>query len=277
MMIKFLIIKEFKQFFRNPFLPKLIVIFPIMIMLVIPWIMTMDIKNIRLAVVDTDGSSMSGKFIQKIDASGYFILEDVSANYNESIEQLMLNKVDAIIEIPDYFEEQLVMTGQSPMQISINAVNQIKGTLGSGYINAVCGDFYTENLSYLYKDNPERIPKVSISVLNKFNPYMDYKNFMIPAYMVIVIILLGGFLPALNIVGEKEKGTIEQINITDIIYFRKADSILGYGTHSVVYLHVAGLGCIWVVAAWWHLDCLSVFPPFHIRTFWIWSNSFQLF
>ena len=175
-MIKFLIIKEFKQFFRNPFLPKLIVIFPIMIMLVIPWIMTMDIKNIRLAVVDTDGSSMSGKFIQKIDASGYFILRDVSANYNESMEQLMLNKVDAIIEIPDYFEEQLIMTGQSPMQISINAVNQIKGTLGSGYINAVCGDFYTENLSYLYKDNPERIPKVSISVLNKFNPYMDYKN-----------------------------------------------------------------------------------------------------
>lgn len=216
MMIKFLIIKEFKQFFRNPFLPKLIVIFPIMIMLVIPWIMTMDIKNIRLAVVDTDGSSMSGKFIQKIDASGYFILRDVSANYNESMEQLMLNKVDAIIEIPDYFEEQLIMTGQSPMQISINAVNQIKGTLGSGYINAVCGDFYTENLSYLYKDNPERIPKVSISVLNKFNPYMDYKNFMIPAYMVIVIILLGGFLPALNIVGEKEKGTIEQINITPV-------------------------------------------------------------
>ena len=187
MMIKFLIIKEFKQFFRNPFLPKLIVIFPIMIMLVIPWIMTMDIKNIRLAVVDTDGSSMSGKFIQKIDASGYFILRDVSANYNESMEQLMLNKVDAIIEIPDYFEEQLIMTGQSPMQISINAVNQIKGTLGSGYINAVCGDFYTENLSYLYKDNPERIPKVSISVLNKFNPY-----------------------------GEKEKGTIEQINITPV-------------------------------------------------------------
>ena len=66
------------------------------------------------------------------------------------------------------------------------------------------------------KDNPERIPKVSISVLNKFNPYMDYKNFMIPAYMVIVIILLGGFLPALNIVGEKEKGTIEQINITPV-------------------------------------------------------------
>ena len=45
---------------------------------------------------------------------------------------------------------------------------------------------------------------------------MDYKNFMIPAYMVIVIILLGGFLPALNIVGEKEKGTIEQINITPV-------------------------------------------------------------
>lgn len=49
-----------------------------------------------------------------------------------------------------------------------------------------------------------------------FNPYLDYKLFMLPALMVIVVTMMCGFLPALNIVGEKEKGTIEQINVTPV-------------------------------------------------------------
>ena len=120
-----------------------------------------------------------------------------------------------MVEIPGYFEQGLVTEGRAPVQISLNAVNQIKGVLGSNYLNAVCADFFAENfVPVAVSTGPA--PRVSISVINKFNPYMDYKNFMIPAYMVIVIILLGGFLPALNIVGEKEKGTIEQINITPV-------------------------------------------------------------
>lgn len=63
------------------------------------------------------------------------------------------------------------------------------------------------------------VPNVSLSVRNWYNPYMDSKYFLIPALMVIVFILLGGFLPTLNIVSEKEKGTIEQINITPVSKF----------------------------------------------------------
>ena len=215
MTLGYLIRKEFKQFFRNPFLPKLVIAFPVMIMLVIPWIVNMDIKNIRLTVVDKDGSSTSGKLIRTLGASEYFILEDVTGSYPEALRQLEKGRTDAVVEIPGYFEQDLVSEGRAPVQISLNAVNQIKGALGSNYLNAVCADFFAENFAPV-SVSPVPAPRVSISVQNKFNPYMDYKNFMIPAYMVIVIILLGGFLPALNIVGEKEKGTIEQINITPV-------------------------------------------------------------
>ena len=215
MTLGYLIRKEFKQFFRNPFLPKLVIVFPVVIMLVIPWIVNMDIKNIRLTVVDKDGSSTSGKLIRTLGASEYFILEDVTGSYPEALRQLEKGRTDAVVEIPGYFEQGLVIEGRAPVQISLNAVNQIKGVLGSNYLNAVCADFFAENFAPV-SVSPVPAPRVSISVQNKFNQYMDYKNFMIPAYMVIVIILLGGFLPALNIVGEKEKGTIEQINITPV-------------------------------------------------------------
>ena len=214
MTLGYLIRKEFKQFFRNPFLPKLVIAFPVMIMLVIPWIVNMDIKNIKLTVVDKDGSSTSGKLIRTLGASEYFILEDVTGSYPEALRQLEKGRTDAVVEIPGYFEQGLVSEGRAPVQISLNAVNQIKGVLGSNYLNAVCADFFAENFTPVAVGTGPA-PRVSISVQNKFNPYMDYKNFMIPAYMVIAIILLGGFLPAL-IVGEKEKGTIEQINITPV-------------------------------------------------------------
>ena len=195
MTLGYLIRKEFKQFFRNPFLPKLVIVFPVVIMLVIPWIVNMDIKNIRLTVVDKDGSSTSGKLIRTLGASEYFILEDVTGSYPEALRQLEKGRTDALVEIPGYFEQDLVSEGRAQVQISLNAVNQIKGALGSNYLNAVCADFFAENFAPV-SVSPVPAPRVSISVQNKFNPYMDYKNFMIPAYMVIVIILLGGFLPA---------------------------------------------------------------------------------
>ena len=68
----FLIQKEFKQIFRNKFLPKLIFIFPIMVILVLPWATNMEIKNINIGIVDFDKSSTSKELIMKISSSPYF-------------------------------------------------------------------------------------------------------------------------------------------------------------------------------------------------------------
>lgn len=62
-------------------------------------------------------------------------------------------------------------------------------------------------------------PQAEIFVQNRYNPYLDYKIYMIPALIVVLLIMLCDFLPALNIVGEKERGTIEQINVTPVSKF----------------------------------------------------------
>ena len=73
-MIKYLIEKEFKQLFRNSFLPKLIFIFPCMIMILMPWAANLEIKNINLNIVDNDHSVVSRRLVDKIGASTYFRL-----------------------------------------------------------------------------------------------------------------------------------------------------------------------------------------------------------
>ena len=75
-MWKYLLEKEFKQFFRDPGLPRMALMFPALMMLVFPFAVSMDIRNINLAVVDNCRSRESALLIEKCTASGYFRLED---------------------------------------------------------------------------------------------------------------------------------------------------------------------------------------------------------
>lgn len=95
------------------------------------------------------------------------------------------------------------------------------------------------------------MPKLNVSVQNRYNPYMDYKLFMIPALMVIIVILMGGFLPALNIVGEKEKGTIEQINISPVPKFIFIIAkLIPYWVIGLLVLFLTMLVGYWVYGLW---------------------------
>ena len=106
--LKFLLRKEFRQIFRDPAIIRLILIMPVIQLLVLPWAADYEVKNIKLAVVDLDHSEYSRKLINKITASGYFILTDYSASYEHSLEKIEDDKADLILQIPDHFEKDLV-------------------------------------------------------------------------------------------------------------------------------------------------------------------------
>ena len=217
-MLKYLIEKEFKQIRRNSFLPRLIIMLPIMIMLVLPWAANQEIKNLKLSVIDHDRSAFSKRLIQKATASGYFELADISPTYNTAMQSIESGNADMVLEIQDDFETNLMKEGVGRVMISANSVNGTKGSLGSSYLSTILNDYAAE-LRDEYHDQPSNsgaLPSFSIHTQYKFNPRLDYKVFMIPAMMVMLLTILTGFLPALNIVGEKESGTIEQINVTPV-------------------------------------------------------------
>lgn len=190
-MIKYLLQKEFLQIRRNSFMPKIIFIFPIMVMCVMPWVMNQEVKNIRVDVVDIDHTTHSQQLVHQIEASNYFVFNGQKATYQEAMKDIETSMADIILEIRD-----------GKYLIAANAVNGTKGSIGSAYLSQIVSGTVTA-------------PSAS-SALTLYNKLQSYKVFMIPALMGILMMMLCGFLPALNIVGEKEKGTIEQINVTPV-------------------------------------------------------------
>src|SRR5215469_63076 len=143
-MLKFLLEKEFKQIFRNAFIPKLILAMPVMMMLVLPWAANQEIKSVKLSVIDNNRSAVSERLINKIVASGYFLLTDVSTSYNEAMQSVDAGKADIILEIPQEFEKDLYKTSLANVMLSANAVNGMKGGLGSAYLSGIINDFAGE-------------------------------------------------------------------------------------------------------------------------------------
>lgn len=216
-MLRYLIEKEFKQIRRNSFLPKLFVVMPLMMMLVMPWAANQEIKGLKVCVVDLDRSTLSERMVHKIVSSGYFTLAGTAAGNAEALRSVEAGATDMVLEIRPGFERDLVNDGVADVLISANAVNGVKSGLGSSYLASVLAG-YGEELRSEYAYGAPDAPGGRIEAVPqyKFNPHLDYKVFMVPALMVMLLTLFSGFIPALNIVGEKEAGTMEQINVTPV-------------------------------------------------------------
>ncbi|MCD8072877.1 MAG: ABC transporter permease [Alistipes sp.] len=217
-MLKYLLEKEFKQFIRNPILPRLVFFMPVLMLLVMPWAADMTTKNVNLVVVDQDHTTYSDRLINKATSSDYFIMAGNAATYDQAMQLIEIGDADVILEIPRNFERDIIKSGYSQVLISANTVNGTKGSLGSGYLALITADFARELTSQAGRMTriDTRTPQLDVIPEIRYNPTMDYKKFMVPAFMVTLATLICGFLPALNIVMEKEAGTIEQINVTPI-------------------------------------------------------------
>ena len=207
MTLKYLIQKEFLQIRRNAFLPRLIVIFPIMVMCVMPWVMNMEVKNVKVAVVDNDRSTLSQRLVHSIEASNYFIFNGQKPTYKDALQEIEKTKTDVVVVIPQDYSKDITLGKQPQVLIAANAVNGTKGSMGSAYLNQIVTAHVNPNISAMQS---------RVSTLFLYNKHLNFKLFMIPALFAIVMMLMTGFLPTLNIVGEKEAGTIEQINVTPV-------------------------------------------------------------
>lgn len=231
--------KEFRLLLRDPFIPRLVLLFPLMIMLLMPWAMTMDVRHVNVAVADADRSTLSRRVTQKIGASDYFTLVEATDDYGALLTRLEAGEVDAIVEIPAGFERSLT-AAPSPrkMHITANGVNALKGSLGAQYTVQTVAQTLREWRSE--RGMPSAADPIVIE--NRYNPTLEYRNYMVPALMIMLLILLCGFLPALNLVIEKETGTIEQMNVTPVGRFTfTLAKLIPYWSIGLVVLSIAML------------------------------------
>ena len=206
-MLKVLLHKEFTQFRRSVFLPKLMFAFPVMVMLVMPWIMQMDVKNIRISVIDPTESAFYRDVCSHIEASPYFIYTSYT-DHETALRAMDNDELDVVVTIPEHFERLLRLGTPEPILIEANGVNQMKGTQGMQYAIQTIRPQIQKILSYSASG--------LTSTEFRYNPTQNARLYMTPALMIMVLLLICGFLPALNLVAEKENGTMEQINVMPI-------------------------------------------------------------
>lgn len=221
----FILEKEFRQVFRNPAILRMIFIMPSVQLLLMPLAADYEVKHINVAVVDQDRSSYSRRLTEKIEVSPYFSLTNYETSYFDALDKVTEDKADLILQIPVGFEGTLIREDVAELFLAINAINGVKANLGGAYLRQVIADFNNDvRQEWMVIPRMNSIPLIQVKPVNWFNPAMNYKFFMVPGILVILLTMVGGFLSALNVVKEKEMGTIEQINVTPI---GKAEFILG--------------------------------------------------
>lgn len=213
----FLLRKEFLQVSRNKAILPIIFVMPIIQLILLPYAANYEMKNISLSIVDMDHSMSSQKLINKITSSNYFLLKNSSTTYEEALEQIEKDKVDLIIEIPKGFDQDIIREDKAKIMVTANAISGQTAGLSVSYAGAIIKDFNNEiRLQWIQSPRLNPLPNIEISSSNWFNPLMNYKYFMVPGVLAILVTMVGFFLSSLNIVREKEIGTIEQINVTPV-------------------------------------------------------------
>jgi ABC-2 type transport system permease protein len=223
--LKFLLQKEFRQVFRNPAIIRMIFMMPMIQLIILPQAADYEIKDIKLSVVDHDHTEYSRQLVSKITASGYFILENYTPSYKAALTDVEADRADLVLEIPAAFEKDLVKEDEATLFIAVNAINGVKANLGAAYLRSIVQD-YNQELRLKWIQLPRFNPELNIQITssNWYNVLMNYHYFMVPGILVVLVTMVGSFLASLNIVKEKEIGTIEQINVTPV---KKYQFILG--------------------------------------------------
>jgi ABC-2 type transport system permease protein len=214
--LRFLLQKEFRQILRNKEYLRLLLISPIIQLFILPMAANYEIKNVNIAVVDYDHSTVSRQLIDKIAASGYFRIVGYDDNYATAYSRLEADKVDLVLEIPPSFDRTMVREQHNQVFVSVNAINGVKALLGGQYLGTILQEYSAEiRERWSVASASDQSSVIGITSSDWYNPHLVYYLLMVPGILVNLLTAASS-MSSLNIVKEKESGTIEQMNVTPV-------------------------------------------------------------
>lgn len=209
--LKALLKKETVLMRRNPIIPRMIIAMPIVVMLLLPLVANLDVKNVKVAVIDNDHTQLSRRIISDIESAESLSISAMCQTHNEAMDVIEKGGADVLLTIPPDYSKHLI-SGLPEVDVEANGVNATKGMLGAQYVSMSVA----ATLTQWQAENGLRRGGETLNVINRYNPTLNFRNYMIPALMVVLLIIICGFVPALNLVNEKETGTIEAMNVTPV-------------------------------------------------------------
>jgi ABC-2 type transport system permease protein len=219
--IFYIVQKEFLQIFRNRMMLPIIFVIPVVQLLILSYAVTFEIKNIRLFIADSDNSVVSRNLSSHLRSSPFYNIVDENPDPSIGTDLLQSGKIHQMLVIPRGFEKDLALGNSAQVQIITDAINGSAAALMNSYTMSIVNDY---NRAIIAKIAPDAGQPVAVTWSYWFNPELDYKTYMVPGILVLLVTIIGMFLSGMNVVREKETGTIEQINVTPI---RKFEFIAG--------------------------------------------------
>jgi ABC-2 type transport system permease protein len=216
-----LLVKEFKQIFRNRFMIPVIFIIPLVQLILLTYAASLEMKGINMAVVDQDYSQASRMLVSSFQGSPFFEISYAGNDLKEAERLLTRDRADVVLHLYAGFEKRLYTEKETDVQLVVNAINATEAGLISAYCSQITADFNTLiRNEWFGMDNSGTMGKLEMIPSYWYNPRLDYKIYMSSGILVILVTLIGLMLTALNLVREKEMGTTEQINVTPIRKFQ---------------------------------------------------------
>lgn len=206
--------KEFIQIFRNKAMLPIIFVIPIVQLLILVNAADFEIKNIRLSIVDQDRSTASMRLISKFQASGQFEILRFGKRFKSEMRSMDKGDVDMILRIERGFGTDLFKGKKPEVMMDVDGIDGQKASVSYNYARSIVDDFFAEELHE--RTGMSLSMPISISRRYWYNPELEYKNLMVPGLLAVLVSMVGMFLSSMNIVVEKEIGTIEQLNVTPI-------------------------------------------------------------
>ena len=208
--------KEFTQVFRNKSMLPIIFVMPLVQMLILVFAATNELRQVDLAIVDYDHSYISREMVAGIAGNPFFKVRENLANSQEAENLLMRNKIDLALIIPRHMDKDLTTTKSAQVQVLVDAINGNAAQLSLAYLSSVIGEYNRKIVVSRITGENNPIKTIIIKPTYWFNSQLNYKYYMAPGILVVLITVVGMLLGGMNLVREKELGTIEQINVTPI-------------------------------------------------------------
>jgi ABC-2 type transport system permease protein len=218
--VAFLLRKEFRQVRRDRVMLFQIFAIPLIQLLVLANAATFEIRNTRMHVVDASRSVASRDLVRSFAASDYFSVEGVSAGMPPADERLLAGDVSLILGIPTGFERDLARGVPAMVQLVLSATDGAAAGIVAGYARTVVADYGRRS----GVGDVTEGGGIEIETRGWYNEALDYQQHMVPGILVVLVTIIGTLLTSMNIVREKEIGTLEQLNATPL---RRSEFIAG--------------------------------------------------
>jgi len=213
--VRVLLRKEYLQIFRDKVMVRQMVMMPFVQLLVLSSAATFEVKTAQLYLVDRDHTAASRGLVDRLRASGRFRVVDASPSMELAGEALLKRDAGMILGIPAGFERDVVRTRSASVQLVFNAEDGALAGVTNSYAQQIIAA-HSHELGATLRPMVVEAPLIEVRTRGWYNQELDYSDYMIPGILVQLLTLVGTLLTAMNIVREKELGTLEQLNVTPV-------------------------------------------------------------